>query len=57
MNIGDGGHIMATADVTRASRLPETKLHPHGPFELKNIAEPVEVVEILWLEGMEPQPM
>jgi len=57
MNLADGGHVMATAEVARASRLPDTKLHDHGSFELKNIAEPVEVVELLWLEEMEPQPM
>jgi len=26
-----------------------------GPFALKNIAEPVEIVELLWREGMAPQ--
>lgn len=55
MNLADGGRIMITAQVAEASRLPDPLLHAHGPFELKNIAEPVEVVEVLWREGETPQ--
>ena len=55
MNLADGGRIIATEQVAMASGLPETLLHPHGPFELKNISEPVEVVEVLWQEGQTPQ--
>jgi len=33
----------------------EERLHAHGDFKLKNIAEPVPVVELLWRDGMQPQ--
>ena len=55
MNLADGGRVMTTAEVATTSDLPDALLHPHGPFELKNIAEPVEVVEVLWREDLEPQ--
>jgi class 3 adenylate cyclase len=51
----DGGRIIVTEQVATASGLPDALLHVHGPFELKNIAEPVEVVEVLWQEGQAPQ--
>lgn len=55
MNLGDGGQILSTADVAAASGPPkDTRLASHGPFELKNIAEPIEVIEILWAEGQQP---
>lgn len=55
MNLGDGGQILSTADVADASGPPQgTRLASHGPFELKNIAEPIEVVEILWAEDQTP---
>lgn len=55
MNLGDGGQILSTADVAEASGPPKgSSLASHGPFELKNIAEPIEVIEILWAEGQAP---
>jgi class 3 adenylate cyclase len=55
MNLADGGRIMATADVAEGSGLPPDARHPHGTFELKNIATPVAVEEILWHDGQTPQ--
>jgi len=57
MNLADGGRIIVTTEIAESSRLPEGLLHPHGAFELKNIAYPVEVVEVLWRENQEPQQM
>lgn len=55
MNLGDGGQILAAASVSNASGPPPgIRLASHGPFELKNIAEPVEVVEVLWSPDQAP---
>ncbi len=53
MNLGDGGQILTARDVISggSARLP---IHSHGLFVLKNIAEPTEVIEILWAEGQPP---
>ena len=55
MNLADGGQVFATA----SRRLGGTRIRSEhreslGDFELKNIAKPVEVVEVLWAEGQEP---
>ncbi len=47
MNLADGGQAYATASVT-AKAPASIRLYSHGPFQLKNIARPVEVVEVLW---------
>lgn len=53
MNLADGGQAFATAPV--ASRGGASlRTHTHGRFELKNIAEPVEVVELLYRDDQEP---
>lgn len=54
MNLADGGQVFADADLLSAET---TALHvySHGAFELKNIAKPVEVVEVLWEEGQQPR--
>jgi len=49
MNLADGGQAFATADVTHKAG-KGFAVHSHGAFELKNIASPVEVVELLWHE-------
>ena len=55
MNLGDGGQILMTDSVAKAAGKPEgVRLSSHGPFELKNIAEPIEVIEALWAEDQEP---
>ena len=47
MNLADGDQILATGDVAAAvGQIVST--HSFGEFELKNIARPVELVEILW---------
>lgn len=55
MDLADGGRIMATGHVAGDSGLAAERMHAHGEFKLKNIAEPVPVVEILWDDGMAPQ--
>jgi len=54
MNLADGGQAFATAAVA-AETSGAFSVHSHGEFELKNIATPVEVVEILWRENQLPQ--
>lgn len=52
MDLADGGRIMAEASVALSG--DPTTLHDHGVYQLKNIAEPVHVYEVLWAEGMTP---
>lgn len=54
MNLADGGQIFSTGDVAGASESTAAQTHSFGPFELKNIAKPVELVEILWEAGQAP---
>jgi class 3 adenylate cyclase len=56
MNLGDGGCIMVTRPVADAAKQPTFCLHSHGEFTLKNIAEPVEVIEVLWSDDRTPCP-
>ena len=55
MDLADGGRVMMSGEVADASGAPKTSLHAHGEFKLKNIAEPVPVVELLWRDSMAPQ--
>jgi class 3 adenylate cyclase len=56
MDLADGGRIMMAGDVAEhASSAASTSLYAHGEFKLKNIAEAVPVVELLWRDGMSPQ--
>lgn len=57
MGLADGGRIFVSGDVARAARSVRGQFHSHGEFELKNIARPVEVVEVLWKGGLAPQPI
>lgn len=54
MGLADGGRIFTSGDVAHAVAI-DAALHSHGVHELKNIARPIEVVEVLWKPGMEPQ--
>ena len=57
MNLADGGQAFTTADVARRAGKGFV-VHSHGTFELKNIAAPVEVIEVLWHDDQnrsEPQ--
>jgi class 3 adenylate cyclase len=55
MNLADGGQVFATAAVVEAAGSSELKTHSFGEFELKNIAKPVEIVEVLWAANQEPR--
>lgn len=55
MDLADGGHVMMTGAVAAATSLAPGQVHAHGEFKLKNIAEAVPVVELLWRGGLEPQ--
>lgn len=54
MNLADGGQILATADVASAAQTADISVHFFGQVELKNIAKPVEVAEVLWNPTQEP---
>lgn len=51
MALADGGQAFATSDVAAASG---ERFVSHGEFELKNIARPVEVLELIWADTVEP---
>lgn len=53
MNLADGGQVLMHADVAQ-SVPPGLEAMSHGRFELKNIAAPVEVHELLWRDGQQP---
>jgi class 3 adenylate cyclase len=55
MDLADGGRILATGGAAATSGFAEPVLMPHGEFKLKNIAEPVPVVEVAWHDGQTPQ--
>lgn len=55
MDLADGGHVMTVGSVAATSGLPDETLYSHGEYKLKNIAEPITVVEVLWRDAMEPQ--
>lgn len=55
MDLADGGRVMMTGEVADGSSVPPARLHAHGEFKLKNIAEAVPVVELLWHDAMAPQ--
>jgi class 3 adenylate cyclase len=48
MNLADGGQIYATGDVAADAERACVRSQSFGDFELKNIARPVEISEILW---------
>lgn len=56
MGLADGGQVMTTSDLLEAAGKDEFRSESHGPFELKNIAEPVEVAEVLWSDGQVAKP-
>jgi class 3 adenylate cyclase len=53
MNIAEGGQALATLSVASAS-MAAVRTHSHGAFALKNLAQPVEVVELLWRDDQLP---
>ncbi|NTU71058.1 MAG: adenylate/guanylate cyclase domain-containing protein [Coriobacteriia bacterium] len=54
MNLADGGQVFATSDVASAAANAGVTPTSFGEFELKNIAKPVEIVEILWEPDQRP---
>jgi len=54
MNLADGGQAFATQAVV-AEAGGAFAVHSHGEFQMKNIAAPVEVVEVLWADDQMPQ--
>lgn len=50
MNLADGAQIFASSDVVAAADGFDGATLSHGKHELKNIAEPVEVLEVVWAE-------
>lgn len=55
MNLADGGQAFVTRRIAdEAGDVPGVRTASHGEFSLKNIADPVEVIEILWAEDQEP---
>ncbi len=54
MSLGDGGQVLVTRDIVSKANDPNVIAESHGEFELKNIAQPVEVVEVLWADGQVP---
>lgn len=55
MNLADGGQIFATGDVLdRTPAAPPA--HSHGQHKVRNIADPIDVREVLWKDGQEPKP-
>ncbi|MEI7814107.1 MAG: adenylate/guanylate cyclase domain-containing protein [Coriobacteriia bacterium] len=54
MNLADGGQVFAAGDVAAEAQSAGLTGCSFGNFELKNIAKPVEIVEILWAEEQEP---
>ena len=54
MNLADGGQVFATGEVAAAAASVGLGSVSFGDFELKNIALPVEIVEILWDGAQQP---
>lgn len=54
MSLGDGGQVLVTRDIASRTSGPDVVTASHGEFELKNIAKPVEVLEVLWAEDQVP---
>ena len=55
MNLADGGQVFATGIVAAEAPRAGLTSRSHGDFTLKNIAQPVEIAEILWMPGQEPR--
>lgn len=52
MNLADGGQVFVSDSV--AVDAPMARTYSHGTYELKNIAHPVEIFEVLWADDQEP---
>ncbi|HEX9092464.1 MAG TPA: adenylate/guanylate cyclase domain-containing protein, partial [Coriobacteriia bacterium] len=56
MSLADGGQVFATREDTEAAGPAPFGSVSHGEFRLKNIAAPVEVIEVLWSEDQQARP-
>jgi class 3 adenylate cyclase len=54
MSLGDGGQVLVTRDIASKTKTPDVVMVSHGEFELKNISQRVEVLEVLWRDGQSP---
>ncbi len=54
MNLADGGQVFAASNLLSVET-SALRTYSHGTFELKNIAKPVEVVEVLWGSNQQPR--
>lgn len=54
MNLADGGQVFVASNLLSVET-SALRTYSHGAFELKNIAKPVEVVEILWGPNQRPR--
>lgn len=53
MSLADGGQVFTTAnDLEQAAGMAQRTV-AHGDFRLKNIAQPVSIVEVLWRDDQE----
>lgn len=55
MNLADGGQVFSAADVAEAAASAGLRTWSFGDFELKNIARPIEIVELLWEPDQQPR--
>ena len=55
MNLADGGQIFATGEVAAGGEEIGIPVHAFGAFELKNIAKPIDIAEVLWFDGQPPR--
>ncbi len=56
MSLADGGQVFTTKREMDAVGGVSYSSVTHGVFRLKNIAEPVEIIEVLWQQDQEPRP-
>ena len=54
MNLADAGQILASGEVASSAQGAGIRVHYFGQFELKNIAKPVEIAEVLWSDERQP---
>lgn len=55
MGLASGGQILTSRDVLNGAGVAPPSYAEHGTFALRNIARPVDIVEVLWREGQRPR--
>jgi class 3 adenylate cyclase len=56
MSLADGGQVFTTKDDLADTAKADYGAVSHGQFRLKNISQPVEIVEVLWRDDQEARP-